>query len=188
MNNISKLLMSENLLKTFEPYWIADSGKHYINPNDIIGFSLTEDQILKSGKLNNLIDRVKEVGWKPIHLSDFQLISLPNGKLIVGNGGNHRAYLSKKLLMDSVPANIEILLPESSVTHSTYIKIKELEEEKTELYGMLRLLKSKSSKKFDYKIDEKKRSSLYDKITLLEENINNLLLSEAKKLGELLKE
>lgn len=182
-------LMFDDLTKSYAPYRVAGLGNRYINPTDIIGFSLTENEILNSGKLDSLQASVKEKGWKPLHLADFHLVLLPDGKITVCSGGNHRAYLSKKLNLSSVKAYLEILLPESEINESTFIKINKLEDRKTELVDKVRkltsFLHSKGSKRSNYLDEEKELATLHDRITLIENDINHLLLEEALILGYL---
>lgn len=188
-NSKNKMKMSDELLEIYEPFRNVNIGHRYINPDDIIGFSLTENDILTSGKLQDLQEKIDEKGWLPKHLSDFELILLPNGKFTVGNGGNHRAYLSKKLKISSVPANIDVLIPEKNISESTYIQIQELEQEKSEINNRTKLLtkflKSQGNKRSLFETEEETLVSLYNECEQQERIINKFLIFEAKKLGYL---
>lgn len=174
--------MLDDLLEEYSPYRIATLGCRYIKPIDIIGFSLSEQKILDSGKLEYLKERVQQNGWQPIHVSDFELILFPNQKYSVGNGGNHRAYLSKLLGIESVLAHIEILIPERKISEYTKSKIEQYEEE-IKLFSKnakeLKRLDEPTKKQMD---ELEKNYNLQD---LKHETINQLLLIEAKNLGYL---
>jgi len=191
-NEQDKWLMFDEVVEGYSPYRIANLGSRYINPRNIIGFSLSEKEILNSGKLMYLSENVKVQGWKPIHLQDFELILLPNGKFTVGNGGNHRAYLSKQLTLESIPAHIEVLIPQNLMSESTIKKIKELEEEQSiydkKAYELNMLLISKGSSRVNYLAEEEELNSLYSRSDLKNITINQLLLIEASNLGYLSKE
>ena len=188
LNNF-EIKMDDELLSIYEPYRIANIGNRFIDPDKIIGFSLSESKILDSGKLPILEEKISEQGWIPKHLSDFELILLPDGKFTVGNGGNHRAYLSKKLKMKSVPAYIEVLIPEINISESTKIQIKDLEQDKIEIIKQVKkltkYLNSKDNNRYLLDAEEETITSLFSEADDKDQTINELLIIEAKKLGYL---
>ncbi|HWL12586.1 MAG TPA: hypothetical protein VNQ57_06315 [Ureibacillus sp.] len=134
-------------------------------------------------------EKVDEKGWLPIHLSDFELILLPTGKFTVGNGGNHRAYLSKKLKINSVSANIDVLIPEKNISESTYAKIQSLEKEiskiNNQIQSLSKYLNSRGANKPLSETEEETLISLYNESEVKDHIINDLLINEAKSLGYL---
>ncbi|OOZ97605.1 hypothetical protein CQZ91_13415 [Bacillus cereus] len=85
-----------------------DSVIQSINPQDIIAINETYDypDILNDYKMEKLKNSVKSEGWKDKQPRDFCLLMLPDGKMLVNGGGNHRAVLAKELSIESVKANV----------------------------------------------------------------------------------
>ncbi|GEM_PF-1352705 len=81
-----------------------------INPQDIVALSLNAEKVAGNAyKIDRIKLSIKENGWtnKLQDVISFELLMLPDGRLIVGGNGNHRAFLSKEMnISTSVKANV----------------------------------------------------------------------------------
>ncbi|WP_313891834.1 hypothetical protein [Psychrobacillus sp.] len=183
-NSNNKMKMSDELIEIYEPYRLVKLGPRSINPNDIIGFSLTRQEILDSSKLQILQESMmRKVGSRYI----YELILLPNGKFTVGNGGNHRAYLSKKLKLSSVSAHIDILIAERDISKSTIFQIEQLEQVTLEINKQIKILTKYLNLEGVKRnlLQDESLTSLHSKADFNDWTINQLLIIEVKNLGYL---
>ncbi|OEH86022.1 hypothetical protein BHU72_14815 [Desulfuribacillus stibiiarsenatis] len=105
----------EKLLEELGPYHTYYLKRNvYINPQDIIALS----RELSPSKYERLKKIVNKEGWQNVHVTDFHLGFLPNGKLIVLSGGNHRSALSKEMKIPKVLASVVVLVFEKDMNES----------------------------------------------------------------------
>ncbi|MGG4467385.1 hypothetical protein ABER68_05005 [Paenibacillus alvei] len=93
----SEELITEFNEVTAEPCLTFDLGIIEVDPERIIALSLDEEDIKDDHRMKKLKASVKTNGWTNEAPQGFSLLQFPNGDLVVNGGGNHRAYLSKKL-------------------------------------------------------------------------------------------
>ncbi|PIC87996.1 hypothetical protein CSV72_02275 [Sporosarcina sp. P20a] len=77
-----------------------------IDPSKIVALAsnYSYETVFQDNKMKKLIASVKKNGWINEGLNSFSLVMFPNGNMVVGSGGNHRAVLANELGLKSVKA------------------------------------------------------------------------------------
>ncbi|AIQ59676.1 hypothetical protein [Paenibacillus borealis] len=82
-----------------------------VDPQKIIAINESYDypSILNDYKMGILKESVEKNGWTNERPDGIYLIELPNGDLLVGGMGNHRAVLAKELGIPSIKASVGLV-------------------------------------------------------------------------------
>lgn len=108
-------LRGEDVLGS-DGYRYVDIGVIYVKTEEIIALSLwPPEKVATDEKMVRLIDKVKREGWNDPFPQTINLYKIPNGKYIVGEGGNHRPMLASELGISEILANVCIVIPEDFI-------------------------------------------------------------------------
>jgi hypothetical protein len=174
----------DDVLSPFgDSYRILHAGVSSVNPSDIVALSISVNDVLSSGKLPILAEKIKEKGWQDISPRTLHLVKLPNSKYTVESGGNHRAYYSRKLGLKLIKADVDVLIPNDLISPEFMTTIQKLDDEIPILYKKLRSLGRTLRDKDQIVSENDDYIELESKIDSINQEIQLLLKEEAQKLG-----
>jgi hypothetical protein len=160
-------------------YQSCELGIVELNPQKIVALSLSEQEVLNSGKLERLRESITKVGWVDYSPGDLHLILFPNGYYSVCSGGNHRTYLANKLGIPKIKASVTLIIPNELINKEIINKIERIRAENRKNFQLRRDVSKQLnevktySKEFDYLWE---RANYIDKgINILDKQINDLL-------------
>ncbi|KQU19849.1 hypothetical protein CN395_02280 [Priestia megaterium] len=90
---------------------------------------LTHENVLSEEKLSRLLKSIETHGYVTTGSShmDINLTLFPNGEFCVGNGGNHRPYLAKKLGITIIRAIVDVCIPLDLLTDEQILHFESLD-------------------------------------------------------------
>jgi hypothetical protein len=170
-----------------EYYQYCELGIINVNPQNIIALSLTEQEVLYSGKLERLKKSISEEGWIDKSPGDLHLLLLPNGYYSVCSGGNHRTYIANLIGIPKIKASVTLVIPNELINEEVINRIEEINVEKSSNFQTLRdIAKQQRGMVFGSKeyLDLQEKYNYIDRqINSLEKQVNNLLERKAFELG-----
>lgn len=176
----------ERAIKPYDNFFSVDYGISWVNPQDIIGLSLNPRKVKNGEKTKQLRDSVALNGWTNQSPFTLHLYRLPNGKFTVGNGGNHRAYLSNKLKIPRIRALVTIVIPANLISEEQRSQLEDfaLKEREFDLKAkeVNDFLITKGVFRDKYKAGETLFDEYCELATLQDKHRKDLLLEIAKKL------
>lgn len=100
-----------------------------VNPQRIVGLSRPYEDICNDSQMVALRRRVCEEGWNDPFPCGMDVYRLPDGRLIIQRGGNHRAILARELGLTRVPALVTVMVPSLATLSTTENRIVAVETE-----------------------------------------------------------
>lgn len=169
-----KWLDVEELLARYPNYHNYHLGITEVDPSKIIGLSRSPKEIANDAEMASLIEKVKCNGWKDPTPEGLLLLQFPDFTYSVCNGGNHRAYLANQLHLKSIPAYVDVLIPETSFSPDALFEFKKLVRQNELLVKRLR--------GFQGVPYNKEKQQLIDELDALEQKLQYLFKTEALRL------
>ncbi|WML56562.1 hypothetical protein [Neobacillus sp. PS2-9] len=115
----------KEMMEGYEDEYVCTSGIATVPVDKIVG--LTYETGLRQERLDKIEKSIKANGYDPKRFgNDIDLILFPNGEYCVQSNGNHRTYFAKKTGMKTVEANVDVIVPKSSLSQNQINSIESL--------------------------------------------------------------